>query len=497
MLKKIVFSALISTGLIQAQSWELVNNEIIGEKTFDQSGFAVSLNAQGSIIAVGSPLADLTGNDNVGEVNIYENSSGNWSLIGNTIKGEAIDGRLGSAVSLNADGTILAIGAPFSDDSGKLDNGKVQVFENNSGIWTQLGNTIQGEFAKYFFGSSVSLSNDGNILAVGAPGEIDPINGNNDTAGELRIFRNEGDIWTQIGSTLSGAATGNLFGISVSLNQDGSIVAVGEPRNGENAFTGGKVSIYKNESDAWNLIGDSFETNNFSGIGSSINLNDAGNVIAISGFTSETKIYKNDTTNWTLVGSAIPAPGNGLLGSSVSLNAEGTIVAIGDPGNPSNGNNDAGIVRVFENIGDVWMQVENDIEGVSEDDELGRSVSLNAAGDILAIGTPNFDNNSTLNIGQVAIFTNNQAVLSINDVKDISSDLIVYPNPTSESVLINTNGVQINEVVVRNLQGTPLLKENSLDTDSVSLPVSNLASGTYLVSIVTDKGDITKLFVKE
>ena len=73
---------------------------------------------------------------------------------------------------------------------------------------------------------------------------------------------------------------------------------------------------------------------------------------------------------------------NDWSGQSVSMNAAGDRLAIGAP---LNGIGIAGHVRIYDWNGTAWMQVGNDIEGDSLD-QSGHSVSMNSTGDRLAIG---------------------------------------------------------------------------------------------------------------
>ena len=89
------------------------------------------------------------------------------SQIGSDIDGENAGDYLGSSVSISSDGNTLAIGAPGFVNSAS-DTGHVKVYKNTNGSWTQVGSDIDGEAAGDYFGSSVSISSDGNILAIGA-----------------------------------------------------------------------------------------------------------------------------------------------------------------------------------------------------------------------------------------------------------------------------------------------------------------------------------------
>ena len=89
------------------------------------------------------------------------------------------------------------------------------------------------------FGIALSLTNDGNLLAVSATGEASAAKGVNgdqkDTsmegAGAVYIFARSGAAWAQQAylkaSNTGGPDVGYQFGYSVSLSSDGSTLAVG------------------------------------------------------------------------------------------------------------------------------------------------------------------------------------------------------------------------------------------------------------------------------
>ena len=80
----------------------------------------------------------------------------------------------GNSVSLSADGTVLAVGAPFREtrnpfNASYLAKGSVYVYKKISGAWAQIGSEIivHNNHGSYY-GSSVKLSSDGNVLAIGS-----------------------------------------------------------------------------------------------------------------------------------------------------------------------------------------------------------------------------------------------------------------------------------------------------------------------------------------
>ena len=206
------------------------------------SGFAsVSLSSDGSKIAIGARWGHSSGTNYSGMVRVFEYSSGSWSQIGNDINGESAANDAGQNVSLSSDGTIVAVGAHNNDDNGN-DNGNVRIFKWNGSSWNQLGSDIDGESEDHS-GWSVSLSSDGTIVAIGA------IRHDNNR-GTVRVFEyNSGsDSWSQLGSDIDGEAVQDYSGWSVSLSNDGTIVAIGAIYNDGNGTNSGHVRVYKYKS---------------------------------------------------------------------------------------------------------------------------------------------------------------------------------------------------------------------------------------------------------
>jgi len=97
-------------------------------------------------------------------------------------------------------------------------------------------------------------------------------------------------------------------------------------------------------------------------------------------------------------------------GYSVSLSYDGSIVAIGARYNNDNGNN-YGHVRVYRNENDSWNKIGHDIEefsaGAINGADLGYPVSLSSDGSIVAIGS-SFSNENGNDSGHVRVYTFNK-----------------------------------------------------------------------------------------
>ena len=147
-----------------------------------------------------------------------------WQQIGQDIDGEAANDWSGTFLSINASGSLIAIGAPHNDGNG-TSAGHVRIYEWNGSSWFQKGQDIDGEASYNDSGTSLSLNYLGNRLAIGAPNN----NGNGNNSGHVRVYEWSGSSWIQLGQDIDGDYyTGS--GQSVDLNFIGDIVTIGSPR---------------------------------------------------------------------------------------------------------------------------------------------------------------------------------------------------------------------------------------------------------------------------
>ena len=374
----------------QNEIWTQLGADINGEAGGDQSGYSVSLSSDGTIVAIGAILNDGTAN-NAGHVRVYQYSSGLWTQLGADIDGEAGSDFSGSSVSLSSDGTIVAIGAKLNDGNGD-NRGHVRVYEYSSDSWTQLGADIDGQYYGDQSGYSVSLSSDGTIVAIGAPFNIDY----KYKSGHVRVYEYSSDSWTQLGADINGEDGGDQSGYSVSLNSDGTIVAIGALLNDGNGDKSGHVRVYQYSSGLWTQLGADID-GEASGdeSGWSVSLSSDGTIVAIGGRKNDSirghvRVYEYSSGLWTKLGADIDGEANDdQFGNAVSLSSDGTIVAIGakfNDGTSGITSDNRGHTRVYEYSSGSWTQLGADIDGEASGDESGWSVSLSSDGTIVAIG---------------------------------------------------------------------------------------------------------------
>jgi hypothetical protein len=195
----------------------------------DAFGGAVVVSADGSTLAVGS----LNSKSNQGSVTVFGRSAGKWvqQEVLSDANGAAKDW-FGYSMAISKDGNTLAIGAVYADVAGKVDQGNVLVFARSGSAWT-LQETLIGKSgsAGDVFGMSVALSADGNTVAVGAAGADV---GNVSDQGSASVFVRSGAKWSmQQVLTVTGGETKANYGSSLSLSSDGDTLAVGGPNAGK------------------------------------------------------------------------------------------------------------------------------------------------------------------------------------------------------------------------------------------------------------------------
>jgi hypothetical protein len=217
---------------------------ITGQGVGYWSGFSVSINYYGDVVAFGAPKDDVYGTDK-GSVVIYKQIYGVWTEIG-TLYGELVGDNSGWSISLNATGNIIAIGAPFND-SFATDTGHTKIFQYVSGTtWTQLGSDIDGS-PNSQAGFSVALNSNGDIIAIGNITDDTIV----DNGGVVKVYKFVSGQWTLYGNAIAGGPA-DLAGYSVAFNDSGDILAVGSPyRDAGSKSDVGTVQLYKFNGSTW------------------------------------------------------------------------------------------------------------------------------------------------------------------------------------------------------------------------------------------------------
>jgi hypothetical protein len=270
-------------------TWEQIGQNITGEMNGDQFGSSVSISEDGKMIAVGAQRNDGNNFMNSGHVRIYQIKESRWEHFANDIDGVAFNNHLGFSVSLSADGSTVATGAVHSDNNGNADSGQVMVYriDSVSSTWKQLGQTMYGNGTLDYFGYSVNISPDGTTLAIGSPGWLGATDRQGYVRVFSLVGGNNTDdvSWDQIGEDIVGEARGDHFGLSVSISENGQTIAVSAVGNdGNNKTDSGHVRVYRMENlvSGWKQIGNDINgVETYGNSGYSMSLSADGTTVVI------------------------------------------------------------------------------------------------------------------------------------------------------------------------------------------------------------------------
>lgn len=199
----------------------------------------------------------------------------------------------------------------------------VQLFQSSEGEWKQLGQTlncttVNSSNCPYYFGYSLSLSNDGKTIAIGSNDVYRQ--GEYGTWASIYTLTSD-NLWEQKGNNITAGSNTNS-GASVSLNADGTIVAVGSP----GAEDCGRVGVYRYDGTQWNPIGGDIIgiPSQFCNIGWRVSINNAGDILSVDSRANEIfRVFHLSGTTWTQRGTDFSVPSQKNLKLSQSGNTVG------------------------------------------------------------------------------------------------------------------------------------------------------------------------------
>jgi hypothetical protein len=373
----------------------------------DVFGYRVALSGDGQTLATSAPDEDGNGLlaaddsvDDAGAVYIFSREAGNqWSFRAYLKAPDVdVDDRFGSALSLSHDGNTLAVGMPDEDSAATGINGDFHDDSASSAGAVFIYTRVQGEWARQAylkasnaeasdeFGHAVSLSGDGNVLAVGAPLEDSSVNGIDGLqntnlasgAGAVYLFNRAAGTWTQgtyVKSSWSGAD--HQFGFTLALSRDGHSLVVTAPG----------------------------ESSGATGVGGSQTNNTRPDSGAAYVFAQEAGVWAQ-----TAFLKASQAVVDLRFGNSVAIDADGTTIAVGAPLEDSaatgidgddadTGAANSGAVFVFGREQAGWsQQAYLKASNTGSGDLFGFDVAFGDDGDVLAVGAP-FEASGATGIG--------------------------------------------------------------------------------------------------
>jgi len=384
---------------------------------------------------------------------------------------DAGDG-FGFAVALNGTGDRLAVGAPYDDgvSNGGADRGAVRMYAftdaNFSGAtlkgtigsgYTGTGNLDVTLADGAMFGSSLALSANANVMAVGAVGE---------GSGTVRLFNFSGGNFSTPSqaqlikpSDNAGMLAANTFGVAVALNAAGDKLAVGSLYDTVGAATlAGSVYLFQGTPGSSAYAGriTSPAAADYQQFGTAVALNAAGDKLAVGAIGTDNSqgavyLYKNPFSAPTLSNTIkngasggnnlnVSLLDNEMFGSAVALSADGSRLVVGSSGGGAFGEtNGPGNVRVIDftdtsftspsisaTLGRDYTVGANADVTLTDGDNFGFSAALDATGTHLVVGAPYSSSQDGIDGGAgtvhaYSLLPNTSKNLGFNDAKPKAS----------------------------------------------------------------------------
>ncbi|MFL2860194.1 MAG: hypothetical protein ACJZ85_01485 [Pontiellaceae bacterium] len=282
-------------------------------------------------------------------------------------------------LAMNDSGSIYALGDSQASDNGSW-SGKVSIFEDGS----LLGNPILGESSSdgagaYDDGQCVSLDSSGYRVAVGAIQNF----GSHNISGHVRVFDFINGDWIQVGQELLPISNYVFFGRNVSLSGDGNRLAVTDSNqwvytyeliNGTWVYYGGSeygdglINNYTScelNYDGTRLVVGNYQSNGLSGA---------------------VRVYELSDSGWEQIGSDLTGTGGERFGNKVRISSNGNRIAINAHEADSNGYSNNGAVRVYEYSNNDWFQLGEDLAGSGNDQRAGRYFDFSGDGSTVIVG---------------------------------------------------------------------------------------------------------------
>ena len=286
-------------------------------------------------------------------------------------------------------------------------------------IWNQQAKLQSSDIAAYdYFGTSVSISNDGNTAIVGAYGEDTTA----DRAGSVYIFTRSGTSWSQQAKLqASDAAYRDFFGYSVSISNDGNTVITGARSADHDPWVtnSGAAYIFTRSGTSWSQQAkiEASDPEADDSFGWDVSISGDGNTVIIGAYQEDLSlpnvydsgaayIFTRSGSSWSQQAKlrSADASSSDYFGYSVSISNNGDTAIIGahyeDP-IPFN----SGAAYIFTRSGTSWSQQAKLVASDAENgDQFGKSVYISGDGNT-AIAGAYLEDATASNAGSAYIFT--------------------------------------------------------------------------------------------
>jgi len=364
----------------------------------DLSSIAMSSTRNGYRLAVGArEYSDEARTLRIGIVRVYDliDTRGNisWDEI-LVLTGEYQDDEFGYSVSMSNDGSLLVVGAPGYDILPGSDTNEGRIYLYDLSKFDPIAieassTTIDGETYGEEFGYSCFITQY--VLAVGSPAR----------GGAVRLYQRTNNDSSNLEYTISQmipGATDSFHGASLSLSSNGVQLLIGDPYSGYvEVWVKNQINLrWYRDGRLSNPITDEMDGVSSSGsFGKSITQSDDGSKILVGSptfgsFRGAARLFKKENGIWVEEKSVI-GTGSKLLGDSVAMSSDGNVLFIGAP---NSGNGTVIVLRRYAKTGE-WTQSNIDGESIKDQGSFGGFVASGDDNTIFSIASPDLGITST------------------------------------------------------------------------------------------------------
>lgn len=281
----------------------------------------------------------------------------------------------GSTVTMSGNGLYAAA----AGNSTQANNNNVYIYFFDNGIWKQQAVLFSADVANTAnFGHSLALNEDGSLLVIGDPGNsTDNVNG-----GRAFLYqRISGGAWTLIKALdIADPGRDKQVGYTVAINGEGTVIAIGAPAiSGLNGI--GSVYVFTKSGANYSQSARIVQPGNVqnTAYGSKVSLDVSGSYLAIGAPNSnQSHVYNKSGVNWVRQATLFPtnAPTQSKFGTNISISGDANFLVVSDPSGGI-----GGYAVVFGRSGTNWIQIQILTEAEANVGNMfGKAIQLNMDG---------------------------------------------------------------------------------------------------------------------
>ena len=391
-----------------AALFQQLGADIDGEATDDSRASEIS--GDGSTIINGNFTFDGVR----GRVRVFELIGGAWRPKGDPIAG-SLDNDGAYSPAINHTGNIIAVGAPDADSG----NGYVKTYEWKNGAWSQRGSTLVA--GPRFFGFSIDLDASGNSLVVGSTNE----------GSEVHVYDWDGNDW----ASRDVIAGDSYFGYEVDISADGQTVAIGDPSGSPS------VRVFRWVDGTRQGLGSEIAGNSAArGHLESISLSNDGNMLATSDTRAGTvSVYSWSGSDWVPI--APDLSGALQYGECIELSGDGSRLVVGSTRFYED--DQSGSITVFESGNGEYLPIfssQSNLTGAGSDSDIyGEICGISDDGKTVFVTAP-WDDSAGTDFGYIQVWSE-VSTAGDSDSDGVPDDEDAFPNDPAASIDTDGDGM--------------------------------------------------------